>query len=521
MNGIDSSLPPFPWWKRIFAVDLRSLALLRVALGVLVLLDVWIRWPLARSMYSDAGCFPRSLATTWYEQTTRAPARGLIWSIHSLSGSEAWVETLFVIEAVAAVLLILGLFSRVATLVCWFLVASMQTRNPLVVTSGDTLLKLMLMWSVFLPLARTGSLDSWLWQRLATPLRSMQYVSMASAGFILQFVLMYFFTGVAKCNDTWFSGQAMEFVWRLDIYANETGKKLLEYSWLPPLISHATLLAELFAVWLVLSPWKTAWFRMAVLVIYWMFHIGIAVSMSIGLFPWICMTAWLVLLPGGLWDRIGVPNVSGESLRQTGWGVGATWLRAGHWIAGAVCGVLIVITLLWNLANLDEGKRAWLLPYGLEKIGRIATMDQHFQMFGKPPRESPWFVCRAVLFDDREVDLYRKGEPVDIERSRNFQSVMPDLNWRKLHRNLMADKLRDFRQPLLDYAVRNWNESHPPEQQVRTAELTMISEPTGPDFNGVNRRTAIWGNWYAPGFEAGSRFNRLREQIEKGHRPRF
>jgi hypothetical protein len=200
----------------------------------------------------------------------------------------------------------------------------------------------------------------------------------------------------------------------------------------------------------------------------------------------------------------------------------SSWVWAlGRGIVGCFVALLILITLLWNLANLDNGKRSWILPDSLDALGRLMAMDQHFQMFGKPPVEGPWFVYRAELNDGREVDIFRGGVPVDLKKPAQIRLTFPDINWRKLHRNLMAERLKGYRQPLLDYAVRHWNETHPETEQVRFAEMVMHCEMIGPEYDGVNLRTAIWSTWHAKGNDAGWRFEQLQRQLDRGERPIF
>ena len=49
-----------PGWREIFAVDLRSLALFRMGLGLCVLVDLAMRAPDLVGLYGDAGAHARS-----------------------------------------------------------------------------------------------------------------------------------------------------------------------------------------------------------------------------------------------------------------------------------------------------------------------------------------------------------------------------------------------------------------------------------------------------------------------------
>lgn len=506
-------------WRSIFAADVRSLAALRIALAILVLLDIRLRWPVAESLYSDAGFLPRSLAEEYYRLFSGVGGRPF-WSLLWLDGSVWLARALFLVEGIAAVLFLAGWQTRLANLVLWVAIVSIHVRNPLVTTSADMLLKLMLLWSLFLPLARVWSLDSR--RRPAAP-DPRPVVSFATAGFILQFVLMYFFTGVAKWNREWLDGTAMEYVLRLDIYTTPFGWAMLDWPLLLRLIAWGTLLIELVVIWLIFVPWRNAWWRMAVMLVFWGFHLGIALSMTIGLFPWICMAAWLILIPGAVWDRIGL-RVPASGLAAHGSPaerLPCGW-QAGTGVAGNVfCGLLILLTVAWNIAQLDYPRYARLFPSIVGQAGRLLAIDQYFQMFGKLHRENSWWVYRARLADGREVDIFRGGRPVVWDKPPRVADTFPDHNWRKLHDNLTQSRYQPFRQPLLDAAVNSWNRTHSGDGRVVFAELHRLSCPIGPGVNTVDRRSEIWGTWGDDPSAPGSRFDDLFQRMQSGEGPAF
>lgn len=499
-----------PWWQAVLSLDCRSLAVLRIALGVLLVADVLMRWPTAADFYSDSGYFTRALWREWCQQRLGPLGASWAWSWYGWSGSTSWVYGGLATEAVAAVLLILGWGTRWVTILLWFLVASLHTRSPLTTSSGDTLMTLMLFWAMFLPWGRYWSVDAW---RRKGPAPAPTEFSAATAAFQLQLVLMYFFTGIAKWNPVWLDGTAMFYVLRQEIYVREAGKWLLEYPWLLKLTSWSTLAAELPGIWLIFVPWRNGWWRMTVMAVYWAFHLGIAATMSIGLFPWICIAAWLALLPGGLWDwLLGPPSMTAKQppASQSNRPGPHHWLRT---IANGFCLLMLCTVALWNIANMDHPRWNWVLPRPLQWLGHVTATRQFFQMFGVPYKESPWFIYRGRLRDGREVDLFRNGLPVDESKPARIPETLPDHHWRVLHRNLMAVELEDFRQPLLEFKVREWNAEHPAEQQVVSAELVMRSEPTGPDYNGIDQASSRWAVWRDPDATEDARIDDLRNRL--------
>ena len=86
---------------RVFGLDTRSLAVARIALGLLVLLDVLCRLPDYRAFYMESGALSRA---TIIEQFARAEHISLFMA----SGADWWAGVCFAIEAAAAVCFLVG-----------------------------------------------------------------------------------------------------------------------------------------------------------------------------------------------------------------------------------------------------------------------------------------------------------------------------------------------------------------------------------------------------------------------------
>jgi hypothetical protein len=183
----------------LFALDTRSLALFRVGLGLLVVLDAAGRLPDLTALYSDAGAVPRALVGE-----LRGDAIPL--SLYLASGSALFAGGLLVVHAVAGACLLVGYRTRVATAVAWLLTLSIQHRNPLVENWGDLILRLLLFWSLFLPLAERASLDG---RRNLPGPAARSFVSFGSAALIVQIVCIYFFSALLKTGSTWHDGSAI------------------------------------------------------------------------------------------------------------------------------------------------------------------------------------------------------------------------------------------------------------------------------------------------------------------------
>lgn len=508
------------WWQVVFGCDLRSLAVFRIMLGLLVLLDVGLRWPDIEALYSDSGFFTRELADEYYAQTAGAGWSQAIWSVYSFRGDVRFVTGLFVVQGLAGLALALGAATRGATVLAWVLVASAQVRNPIVITSGDMLLKLMLFWSMFLPLGRLWSLDALRRGHTVAKEQALWRCSFATAGLILQVIIMYFFTGVAKFNSIWFEGVAMDFVWRLDIFANSWGKYLVQFSALSQFVAWATLFIELIGIWLLLIPWKNWMWRLLVMAAYWAFHLGIAATMTIGLFPLICMVAWLPLWPAEGWRRRTSPNIAAAPVSESAF---HRWTAV---VGNLVCAAMIGLMICWNLYNMNAPWTKSLMPKPLHYVGHWTAFYQHFQMFGVPPKVNPWFVFEAKLNDQQPnvpattLDIFCTDGILNYQKPPLVRDTLPGHNWRRLLQNMLHQDLAYLRQPLLDYAVRKWNarNTETNQRQVRSAELFCYMQELGPGYREGDWVRQTWAVYRTAANDPGQTLDDLIDRMLNGNR---
>ena len=169
------------------AIDARSLAATRITLALLVLVELFDRWPLVDVFYSDASPYPIT--------NIHSPLHRLACA-HAWSGASAYVKALFVVHAVAASALALGYRTRIAALATWYLYWSLTLRNCSVAYITDRYLHFFLLLLAFLPCARVWSADARGAATVAPPT-----VSLATALARLQLVWIYIDAGGGKLLD--------------------------------------------------------------------------------------------------------------------------------------------------------------------------------------------------------------------------------------------------------------------------------------------------------------------------------
>lgn len=259
----------------VFSADLRSLAALRIALAFLVLVDLGRRATNLVAHYSDEGVLPRSeLDISPYS-----------FSLNTLSGSPEFQALLFGLAALGAVSMLVGYRTRLATFVVWLLVLSIQLRNPLVLTGGDTLLHLLLFWSIFLPLGAVWSIDrARACTRGTTPRLSMHFFSVGTVALFLQIAIMYWVTAINKSGEEWWNGTAVYYALSYDRGATELGSYLLNFPVVLTILTFASLALEALGPFLLFSPVFNGPFRTAAVAAFMGFHFSILATLTVGLF---------------------------------------------------------------------------------------------------------------------------------------------------------------------------------------------------------------------------------------------
>lgn len=438
----------------------------RIGLGLLILVDVGIAITNAEAFYSDAGVLSRQVLR---ERLWESPAQ---WSLHALSGSVAFEKMLLTVQMLAGVGLVAGWRTRWMNLICWGLACSLETRNPLVTNGADAVMRLLLFWSLFLPLGGRWSCDARRRSQRGRQALPVRWVTLPAVCWVMQVGFVYVFSALMKDRGAWFvEGTALQTALHLDLFALPVGVWLREHAELCRWLTRGTVWLELVGPFLLILTGRRPALRGVLCLAFILFHLGIGLCMNIGAFPWMMITAWLALLPGALWDRLGMGDA----------GAGERSLRVGR-TPGAVvvfASASLIYVFLWNLRGTDFPRWEKFFPRSLNGAAFALRLDQHWSMFAPfPTREDGWFVLRAGLSDGSEVDLLRGGEVTDWSKPPRLSSTFKDARWQKYLMNLWLQRYHEFRPVYGDWLVRHWNADHGGLSQVVAWQFYFIHEPT-------------------------------------------
>ena len=458
--------------RRTFGIDLRSLAALRIGLGLLLLADLGTRAPFLSAHLSDSGILPREDVSAF--------------TLYSLGGSTLFAGFLFAVAAAFALLLLVGRFTRVATLASWVLLVSLHLRNPYLIDSGDKLLALLLFWGIFLPLGTRASLDAR--TRGPSAFETDLICTPASLALLLQVAFVYVFSALLKDGPLWLKdGTAIYYALHVDLITTDFGRSLLRYPAALRVLSRGTWLLELFGPFLAFVPVGSAWFRIAMVAAFVALHIGFALCFHLVLFPYVCIVAWLAFLPSAFWDalqrtRIAQGTRSFASTLIRGLPRSRRGPSPSLGTAAEVLAAVILVYVFWWNAGTVLPKLA--VPESLRPLGEQLCLRQKWSMFASPLRADGWWVMPATLQDGSEVDLHTGAAPVRWEKPEDVAATFPTsrcMKWLTYAWGASGPEHRDLIASYAAWLRREWDARHAAPERVESLRILYRAEETRPD----------------------------------------
>ncbi|MAI32224.1 MAG: hypothetical protein CMM07_11215 [Rhodopirellula sp.] len=506
--------------RTVFGCDARSLAIFRMAIASLILFDVcdwFLHW---EQYFSSSGLLDSACAKSLSPHS---------WSLNYLSDSPWFTWTLLSLLAASCLAVFFGWKTKVAMFTCWVLLVSFHTRNPLLLISGDSLLRMMLLWAVFIPTDEAWSLDGTRRRGLKrssdanTRLNTNWVCTAGTVCLLLQVCMMYWCAGFAKLNDIWFSGSALDYVLRTDVYTRPFGIWLREHDSLTKTLSFATPWVEIVTPFLLFSPWRTLSFRVFVIAVLLSLHTGIELALNVGKFGVISLIAWLPFLPPRFWTAnltasTSKKHISNDFFLDRPTGSGTLCFRkpnkpSAHYFAFG----LLFYVAVWNLVTLVDLNRAAenrCMPSTFYKIGEMTKLSQKFFMFAEPPRHNTRFVFRGTLTDETDIEL-RTSKLLSIQAPLAPRDLPMGWVWKKVHRYILSNGTTEtLNSNLLRHYTERWNNREDKRSAVVSSRLILLSKPIRLiDSTDAYQATTLT-RWNAPVSNTANR-EMMTEQFEK------
>jgi hypothetical protein len=315
-------LSRWSWWTQ--PVRAERLAALRIGLGIVLLIDVFVQYlpHYADFFGADSLGSPEVFAgrgqAHWH------------WSLlRGIEDSQIFLGVL-IVWGIAGVMIVFGLWPRLGAVIAWALSVSVLNLNYYIHNGGDRIRTIGLFYLMLCPCGAVWSVQSWFRRKGHHPSNNQEGSTPPLRGFapnpqnpvyispwalrllFIQMCLIYFFNGFYKLlGPHWRAGDLLQYV------VGNIQWSRWSFAMLPvpfPLIQALTwtvLIWELgFPLWVGMRPLRNFTLWLGVLL-----HLGLAAGLHIGLFSFYMLCLYLPLVP---WERyVGKPsrpNANPESL---------------------------------------------------------------------------------------------------------------------------------------------------------------------------------------------------------------
>jgi hypothetical protein len=289
--------------------DARSLALGRIALALVLIVDLARRVPWLRDLYTNAGLLPNH-TMLWRPWQPRQ------FSFLFMASLPEEAAVIFVVSFFCFFCLLVGWHTRLFHLLSFAMTTSLHERNLIAENGGTVALATLMLWTAFLPLGRRFSVDALLASLRSRPEQRpgdlgqqgpadrRPVVSLAVLAVLLQLSAIYWFNHAHKSGATWKAGTAVHYVLHQERIVTTLGVWAREHLPLAATkaLTRLTLGIEACAPALLLTPvfWRaTRTFAIALLT---GLHIGFALLINLGIFSWAMIAYFPLLIDASIWD---------------------------------------------------------------------------------------------------------------------------------------------------------------------------------------------------------------------------
>ena len=221
---------------------------------------------------------------------------------------------------------------------------------------------------------------------------------------------------------------------------------------------------------------------MAFFILIVSFHLGISLTLFVGLFYLISIVTLLGLLSPNMMDKFDAKfHLNKNRLQENSHTLFLQKLRENYYykvLLNCTLFFFIALCIIWNLstvANSGLGVSNTFFP-----VGYALRLNQNWGMFAPTVlKDDGWYVMEAWAKNKKPIDINREGQAADFNRPDNFLKYIKDDRWRKFGENYMLSANAFMRNYYCKYLIRNWNNSHP-DNKVDSLTVFYMKEVSPP-----------------------------------------
>lgn len=276
------------WLKFWFrGEDARAYALLRIALGIVCLINVIDLAPIANSLLSSKGIIDPEAANSWPNT----------FSLFFVSQDSSVVYAMLGLAFIASCALIVGFASQLAAAVLYFWTCSYSHLALPALGGYDTMLRLLTIILMVSPIGHAWAIDARWWRKISGAKRQVPRYGLVLVRW--QILVIYVLSFWNKSPDTyWRAGESVAY-FLMSNFAWFPSPWLTKMPILNTLLSWGTLIIELGVPFLLYNKRL----RPLGFVLGWGLHLGIAVT-KVYLFSLVIMACYAAFLDGDDIDKL-------------------------------------------------------------------------------------------------------------------------------------------------------------------------------------------------------------------------
>jgi hypothetical protein len=418
---------------RAFSIDYRSLAAFRMALGFGIVVHAITFMPGMFDFFADGGL------------ALRPP---VFPNLFLISTAKWYVACVFVFEALCGLAILYNVCARIAAAFVFLVILSVTWRTPEVTYGVDMLLRMELLWFLFLPSGRPRG-------ETAT-----RFTSIASVGALMQIALIYVFTGLFKDAVAWLDQGTSVYQALLGYtFTTSFGHFLAQMPLsVMKIASVSVLLLERLGPILFFSPFFFSACRMIAFGSFALMHLLFVMSLHIGLFAYFDIVFLLLLLPAEFWNELGKFRVLKGIRLPSRDDVLAKFNPAVQALAAVV---LAIVTFSNFYGYLDLS--AYASPRFIRNLSWYG-LEQRWTMFSPFPAAEAgiYIVSGTTRSGDLVNGFAADGSPPDFSLNGNWIYRLPNARWLSFLRNRYHREglEKSLRTQFSNYFCGKWKKAH-------------------------------------------------------------
>ena len=252
------------------------------------------------------------------------------------------------------------------------------------------------------------------------------------------------------------------------------------------LITWTVLVLEVMIPLLILFPSRFGTTRWIAFVLICILHIGIGVTLYVGLFFIIGIVCAIGMLPASTMDFF---ESRFKSLQVPVYRAVPPRGVTKH-VVGAFCMIVIIFEIIVNAGTVRsfsyELRRELWYPVNALRL------DQHWGMFSPSVlKKDGWYVLHGVDSAGNAWDLRHNKSQIDYTKPAHIVSLYKSDRWRKLAENLQNDNFTFLRPLYASYILRTWNAEHP-EKKLSTLNLYFMEKENLPGYRSTEIKKVLY-----------------------------